>query len=70
MSTTYPFLARVAAIPQYRVSGAWREPVVITTAGRLGGPARVAHTVPEITAPLRAVHRTGRVNPYLFSSQP
>jgi hypothetical protein len=42
--TTYPALASVCAAHQYICSEAWIEPFVMTIAGRLGGPASVAHT--------------------------
>jgi hypothetical protein len=42
---------------------------VITIPGRFCGPARVAQTVPEITAPLRAVQMTGREIPKPCGSQ-
>ncbi len=35
----------------------------MTMPGRFGGPERVIQTCPEIVAPLRAVHRTGRRSP-------
>ena len=62
-------MASVAAMPQYSVSGAWTEPVVITIPGRCGGPLRVAHAVPEITAPLRAVKTSGVMMPRPRSPQ-
>jgi hypothetical protein len=57
-------LASAWAAYQYICSSAWTDPLVITTPGRDGGPARVAHTCPESVAPLRAVNSTGATNPF------